>query len=519
MKWWLYNRFRYLDSKYVTGTSMTNRITIRAHQKANVFLTSYVNMYGHVYFNAAVAEHRMTRGQEYEFEWPASGAEDPVIGINDADLLTSLGDLSPLMVELIDVSGAPHISTLKLGDGSADYSNRSLNSVTLGNNKLLRTLDMRNCPNLTVGPDVSGCTNIEEIYCEGTSITGIKLPAGGILKKLHLPGTIVSLQIINQPQLTDFVLPSYNQITTLRLENAGVVGNLAMDILNAMPENSRVRVLDIHFEAESSDALKAFLNRLDSMRGLDENGNNTDYAQVSGSVHTTEVSPSLLAIIEAAKEKYPSLTITYDSVGKYMTTQFVERTLSGEYVNDRVTVIGANAFIMCTQLTSVEFPAVKTIGNHGLAYIYGLKNISLPNVETLGDYALSGIPGPKYVVLPKFKTSGREAMTFSATEIVDLPQATSIGQGAFGTSKTVKALILRNTNQVCTLNNVLAWGNSMSTSGTGCIYVPRTMADGSDGVAAYEAATNWSSYAGRIRAIEDYTVDGTLMGEIDESKI
>jgi hypothetical protein len=35
----------------------------------------------------------------------------------------------------------------------------------------------------------------------------------------------------------------------------------------------------------------------------------------------------------------------------------------------------------------------------------------------------------------------------------------------------------------------------------------------------YKAATNWSTYAGRIRALEDYTVDGTITGELDESKI
>lgn len=351
MKWWLYNRFRYLDSKYVTGTSMTNRITIRAHQKANVFLTSYVNMYGHVYFNAAVAEHRMTRGQEYEFEWPASGAEDPVIGINDADLLTSLGDLSPLMVELIDVSGAPHISVLKLGDGAADYANYSLNSVTLGNNKLLRSLDMRNCPNLTMTPDVSGCTNIEEIYCDGTSIAGIKLPSGGILKTLHLPGTVVNLNVVNQPQLADFTIPSFNQITTLRLENAGVLSNAALGILNAIPENSRVRVLGVSVEAESGDEVAAFLTKLDTMRGLDENGNNTDNAQISGSIHVGEIKPSVKKLIEAAAVTYPSLSITYDSVSKYLSTQLVERTITK--VDTTVTTVANYTFYSCTTLDTL----------------------------------------------------------------------------------------------------------------------------------------------------------------------
>jgi hypothetical protein len=128
---------------------MENRIIIRAHAQANIKLMSYVNMYGHVYYNAEMAEHRMNREQEYEFEWAATGVEDAVIGINDADMLTSLGDLSPLMVESIDISKAAHLTSLKVGDVATDYVNRNLNSITLGNNVLLKTMDFRNCVNLS----------------------------------------------------------------------------------------------------------------------------------------------------------------------------------------------------------------------------------------------------------------------------------------------------------------------------------------------------------------------------------
>lgn len=455
MKWWLYNRFRYLDSKYATGTSMTNRITIRAHQKANVFLTSYLNMYGHVYFNAAVAEHRMVRGQEYEFEWPASGAEDPVIGINDADLLTSLGDLSPLMVELIDISGAPHISVLKIGDGAEDYSNQSLNSVTLGNNKLLRHLDMRNCPNLTMSPDVSGCTNIEEIYCEGTSIAGIKLPSGGILKTLHLPGTIVSLQVVNQPQLTDVTIPSFNQITTLRLENAGVLSNAAMDILNAMPANSRVRVLGINYEAESGDEVVAFINKLNTMRGLDENGNNTDNAQVSGSIHVGDLTYEQYVLVVEAQTKYPSLTITYDNMS-VDSVKILENTLSGDYRNDTAETLGGSTLQYCTGLTSLTFTKVTMVKDYAFSANYSF-----------------GLPR------------------------IDLHAVCSIGKQAFVAIKNLKVLIIRTPDVVCTLS-----GDAFATSGsqfsTGGIFVPAALVD------EYKAATNWSAYADYIYAIEDY---------------
>ena len=286
-KWWLYNRFRYLDSKYITGNSMSTRIMIRAKSKDNVWLTPYVNMYGHVYYNDEMVEHRMERGKSYEYVWSASGAEDAVIGINDADMLTSLGDLSGLQVETIDISLATHLTSLKIGDKSEDYSNKNLTSVTFGNNILLQSIDLRNCSALNSSIDVSGCTNVEEVYCDGTSITGINLPNGGVLKTLHLPDTITNLTIRNQPSLTDFVLNDSTKLTTLRLENVGSLID-APSVINEMADGSRIRALDIDWELESEADLTALLNKLIKMRGLDENGNNTESAVLTGRIRVNE---------------------------------------------------------------------------------------------------------------------------------------------------------------------------------------------------------------------------------------
>ena len=286
-KWWLYNRFRFLDSKYITGNSMDTRIMIRAKSKANVWLTPYVNMYGHVYYNDEMVEHRMERGKSYEYVWSASGAEDAVIGINDADMLTSLGDLSGLQVETIDISLATHLTSLKVGDASQDYSNKNLTSITFGNNTLLRSIDLRNCAVLNTSIDISGCTNIEEVYCEGTSITGINLPDGGVLKTLHLPDTITNLTIRNQTSLTDFVLNDSSNLTTLRLENVGSLID-APSVINNMADGSRIRALDINWEVDTEADLTTLYNKLIKMRGLDENGNNTDIAVLTGRIRVNE---------------------------------------------------------------------------------------------------------------------------------------------------------------------------------------------------------------------------------------
>lgn len=327
-KWWLYNRFRFLDSKYVTGNSMETRIMIRSKSKANVSLTPYVNMYGHVYYNDEMVEHRMERNKEYEFVWAASGAEDAVIGINDADMLISLGDLAPLQVETIDISLATHLTSLKIGDASTSYSNKNLTSVTFGNNGLLRSIDLRNCSSLNTALNVSGCTNIEEIYCDGTSITGVELPNGGILKTLHLPATVTNLTVCNQPSLSDFKIASSSNITTLRLENVGALIDTP-SVINAMADGGRIRVMGIDWEVASESALTTLFNKLVKMRGLDENSNNMDTAIVTGRIRVkTRVSDE---IVGKFYDKFPDIVID-DGSGTPYIINFLDRNGNSLYV-------------------------------------------------------------------------------------------------------------------------------------------------------------------------------------------
>ena len=66
---------------------------------------------------------------------------------------------------------------------------------------------------------------------------------------------------------------------------------------------------------------------------------------------------------------------------------------------------------------------------------------------------------------------------------------------------------------LCSLDSTNAFTGTPIASGTGYIYVPAVLID------SYKAATNWSTYAAQFRALEDYTVDGTTTGELDETKI
>lgn len=76
------------------------------------------------------------------------------------------------------------------------------------------------------------------------------------------------------------------------------------------------------------------------------------------------------------------------------------------------------------------------------------------------------------------------------------------------------ALILRST-KLCKIGMGITnlFHGSPISSGTGYIYVPSALVD------SYKADSKWSQYADQFRALEDYTVDGTVTGELDSSKI
>ena len=308
-KWWLYNRFRYLDAKYNAGDALTDTITLRGYAKDNISVTPYADIYASVKYGSYLVQKRALRGSSYVLECPLDNVNDTEIYVYSASQLKAIGDLSGLKVGYAEFSLATRLQSLKLGDSAESYSNPNLTELYLGNNRLLTTLDVRNCPNLTMAVDVSGCTGLEHAYFDGTAIAGLTLPNGGVLKTLHLPATVTNLTVRNQGGITDFSMSSYGAITTLRVENSPAIP--AKDILSAMAANSRVRLLGVNWSFETAADILSLLDTLDTMRGLDEQGNNTAKAQVSGTVSTTNITGAQLADINS---RYPDLTVVYQHI-------------------------------------------------------------------------------------------------------------------------------------------------------------------------------------------------------------
>lgn len=162
------------------------------------------------------------------------------------------------------------------------------------------------------------------------------------------------------------------------------------------------------------------------------------------------------------------------------------------------TSIGAYAFESCSKLAEINFPLAQTIGSQAFYYCTGLTNVDFPSVTYINSYAFSNCRYLETVNLPVVNGINKYAFYYcSSLKTIDLPVATAIGSYAFQYSG-LETLILRNTEQICTLTNTNSLSGTPIASGEGYIYVPSALVD------SYKADSVWANYANQIRAIEDY---------------
>ena len=328
-KWWAYNRFLYMDSKYTAGDFLSDYATLRLYTptdfagvtpSANFNITPFADEYVRVKYGSYVVGQRCTKDELANIVAPDIQFNDTETIVYGASRIKSLGNLSGMYAGTVDVSKATRLSELLIGSDAEGYHNDNLTVLSVGSNKMLRKLDIRNCPNLTQAVDLSGCENIEEVYAQRTGITSVVLPPAGILSKLYLPGTITNLTLKNQPKLLDafFELAGVEKLSTIISESTPGVNifpivDRCMSVKN--PVLSRVRLIDL----DSTGPDLSSLFKLTKIGGVDEKGNNVAKAVVTGKYHAVTAREDQLAVIRTA---FPELTVTYTTLKPPTITTF-----------------------------------------------------------------------------------------------------------------------------------------------------------------------------------------------------
>ncbi len=164
---------------------------------------------------------------------------------------------------------------------------------------------------------------------------------------------------------------------------------------------------------------------------------------------------------------------TIDRLGETVAiSKIIDRSID-EFIDDTLKTIGSSAFSHCPQLRYVSFPAVTSCpSNNTFSHNPQLASVELPAVTAIGENTFAMCTGLIRVEFPSIST---------------------IGQRSFSGCSALTTVILGNTSQVVTLNNRNAFDNATNA----IIYVPDALVD------SYKSATNWSTYASRIKGISE----------------
>lgn len=206
-----------------------------------------------------------------------------------------------------------------------------------------------------------------------------------------------------------------------------------------------------------------------------------------------------------------------------------------EFKDDEITTIGNYAFYGKPNLEIVDVPNVTTIDNYAFSNCSSLLEVNAPNTVSLGvafancskllkvsfplasgfhishEFLFKGCSSLYSVDLPKLNLLPNSSFEdCTSLKQIRLPNIKDIRNYVFRNSG-LKALILPNSSYLfSTISTVAFSGSHIASGGSGYIYVPRALVD------TYKSATNWTTVASQIRAIEDWTVDGTVTGDMRE---
>ena len=312
-RWWLFNAFKYRDSKYQCGDSEEFTAFFRAYAPSDMTVVPYQNLWPRVdYTDTYPVSKRAKRNEEVLLECPLDTASDTEIFLRSADRMASFGDLSQYKADTVKFASAVKLQDVILGSSAAGYENHKLTSVELGNNRLVSYLNVENCTALKDPINLSQCYNLETVKAKGSKLSSITFPVGGHLTTLELPDTFANLTIRNQHNITSFSMNNYNSINTLWIDDTP--GLPIENILLNTPLLDRVRLVNTTWKVNSEDNLRIIFEKLKKCSGLDANGNTTDMAVVTGYVEIDSISEELL---EELNEYFKELIVVVDGKAQF----------------------------------------------------------------------------------------------------------------------------------------------------------------------------------------------------------
>lgn len=297
--WFVEKRVSFLDSKYISPQYLANNISFRINKGTNVYVTPdeiainvtpSTTQYQYCeYGNSAGTYYggKCRAGETITIKPSAAGImQDIVFKVFGSNNISSIGDISHLYPSKPDFRYATLLKDLIIGSSREGYTNSYLTSEYMStiNLPLLQKFDISNCDALTGSIDMTGCTNIQEIYAVGTNVPSILVPNGGSLRVMKLPRSVTTLKLQNQKYIENLSLEDYSNLTHLYLQDvAGIeIPELVMKSTNL----KYARLINVNWVLDGKDVL----NKLMACGGLTEAGGEIDRCVLTGSIIVNNVS-------------------------------------------------------------------------------------------------------------------------------------------------------------------------------------------------------------------------------------
>lgn len=292
---WIKNRSIYIASYAMYKEGLGDRITFRANQGSsssyNFKLTPAIWMYMY-----------MEAGENKVFPAGASGTSMRVRAGVQATIPVPVGGTSQVIIFAIDymkdigpwydmyIDGSFALGGKRLTEwqaGKAQLENGE--TVQLSISKLislpenLRVLNIANVTSLAGLLDLTSHTRLTSLNAGGSALTRVLLPEYSDVTTLHLPASITSIKLVNQPQLASgFSVAGLENITQLWLENVGFDAVAFVQSILAVQGNhlSNIRLIGVSGRYDNLSVIAA----LARLGGIDQNGDAIASPVVTGNI-------------------------------------------------------------------------------------------------------------------------------------------------------------------------------------------------------------------------------------------
>lgn len=403
------NQELYFATKYFGNVATQDQIMMRFNnpvgatikQDFTLYLTPYADMYIGVKFgNITPTNFRAKAGVEYVVPYGIDADTADITLIYGASFIQAIGDLSKCYVGDNDFSKASRLQSLTIGSAADGYSNTYMTKITLGNNKLLEYLDIRNISGLSSVVDLSECSNLREVHAEGSGATGIIFADGGKLEKAYIP-SVISLTAKNLASLEVFDVEGWDLLQSLVVENVPFINTY--DIICKASALRILRLVGMDWNDSYGIEDSSILNRLLKLRGIGSDGYETSVSSLSGSFHSSIMKQKEL---EAYNSAWKDLEISYNTLIDQFAVTFMNadgQVLEVQYVDK-----GGNAIDPTTRADSPIHPVLASTVSHDFTFtgwdssltgVFADRVITAVYSESLRKYSISYVS--KGVVMQK----------------------------------------------------------------------------------------------------------------------